>query len=43
MQNILLASVRALWTGISYLLEADDPSATCTTCPAVNKFELFNN
>ncbi len=30
-------------TGISYLLETDDPSATCTTCPGANKFELFNN
>jgi hypothetical protein len=29
--------------GISYYLETDDPSASCTSCPGINKFELLPN
>ena len=29
--------------GISYYLETDDPAASCTSCPAINKFELLPN
>jgi len=29
--------------GISYYLETDDPSAPCTNCPNMNKFELLPN
>ncbi len=27
--------------GISYYIELDAPSTTCTSCPSANKFELF--
>jgi len=30
-------------TGISYYVDQGDPSATCTTCPGPNKFELLPN
>ncbi|MBD0278770.1 MAG: hypothetical protein ICV81_12520 [Flavisolibacter sp.] len=30
-------------TGISYELDSDDPSASCTNCPSTNKFELLHN
>ena len=30
-------------TGISYYVDQGDPSATCTTCPGTNKFELLPN
>lgn len=28
-------------TGISYYFETDDPNASCTSCPGINKFELL--
>jgi hypothetical protein len=28
-------------TGISYLLDSDNPSASCSSCPGTNKFELY--
>ena len=30
-------------TGISYYLDSDSPSSSCTSCPSANKFELFRN
>ena len=30
-------------TGISYYLDSDVPSSSCTSCPSTNKFELFRN
>jgi len=30
-------------TGIAYYLETENPAASCTTCPGMNKFELLPN